>query len=123
MENKRPGYQRYPQELKERAVNMVRELRQSDPKDNGVIARVARQLGIGPESLRIWVTRAEIEDGKRPGMSESERSELASLRKEVRELRRANDILQAAATFMSIVRLCRFPARSMSFDLFGAGER
>jgi len=99
MENKRPGYQRYPQELKERAVNMVRELRQSDPKDNGVIARVARQLGIGPESLRIWVTRAEIEDGKRPGMSESERSELASLRKEVRELRRANDILQAAATF------------------------
>jgi len=78
---------------------MVRELKQSDPKDNGVIARVVRQLGIGPESLRIWVTRAEIEDGKRLGMSDPERSELASLRKEVRELRRANDILQAAATF------------------------
>jgi transposase len=99
MERKREGYQRYPQELKDRAVKMVQELRQVDPKDNGVIARVARQLGVGPESLRIWVTRAEIEDGKRPGMTETERNELVSLRKENRELRRANDILQAAATF------------------------
>jgi transposase-like protein len=99
MENIRTGYQRYPQELKERAINMVCELKQSDPKDNGVIARVARQLGIGPEPIRIRVTRAEIEDGKRPGKSESERSELASLCKEVRELRRANDIMQATATF------------------------
>jgi transposase len=99
MEKKREGYHRYPRELKDRAVNMVRELRQADPKDNGVIARVARQLGVGPESLRIWVTRAEIEEGKRPGMTDVERTELTSLRKEVRELRRANDILQAAATF------------------------
>jgi transposase len=99
MEKKKSGYTRYPQELKDRAVNMVRELRQADPKDNGVIARVARQLGVGSESLRIWVTRSEIEEGKRPGMTEAERSELVALRKENRELRRANDILQAAATF------------------------
>lgn len=99
MENKREGYHRYPQELKDRAVNMVRELRQVDPRDNGVIARVARQLGVGPESLRIWVTRSEIEEGKRSGMTEAERSELVALRKENRELRRVNDILQAAATF------------------------
>ena len=83
---------------------MVRELRQADPRDNGVIARVARQLGVGPESLRIWVTRSEIEEGKRPGMTEAERSELVALRKENRELRRANDILQAAATFFGAAR-------------------
>jgi transposase len=99
MEKKRAGHARYPQELKDRAVKMVQELRQADPKDNGVITRVARQLGVGSESLRVWVARADIEEGKRPGMTEAERDELRSLRKEVRELRRANDILQAAATF------------------------
>jgi len=48
---------RYPAELKERAVRMVTELRQQDPTDHGVISRVARQLGVGTESLRTWGTR------------------------------------------------------------------
>ena len=60
---------------------------------------MARQLGVGAESLRTWVKFAGIEEGKRPGMNEAERSELKELRKENRELRRANDILQAAASF------------------------
>lgn len=85
MEKKREGYNRYPQELRDRAVNMARELHQADPKDNDVIARVARQLGVGPESLRIWVTRAEIEEGPQPGMTDVERAELVSLGKEVRD--------------------------------------
>jgi len=123
MDKKQAGQTRYPSELKERAVRMVLDLRRADPNDKSVVSRVARQLGVGTESLRTWVTRAEIEEGQRPGMTEAERSELKELRKEVKELRRANDILQAAASFMSIVRLCRFPARAMTFDLFGAGER
>ena len=90
---------RYPDELKERAVKMVLELRRDDPGDHGVINRVARQLGVGSESLRNWVKRAEIQMGQRAGMTEAEREELATLRKEVRELRRANAILQAASTF------------------------
>jgi transposase-like protein len=85
--------------LKERAVRMVRDLQRADPQDKNVISRVARQLGVGSESLRTWVKLAEIEEGKRPGMNEAERSELKELRKENRELRRANDILQAAASF------------------------
>jgi len=56
MEKKKSGSGRYPQELKDRSVKMALELRQADPKDNGVIARVARQLGVGHESLRQWVT-------------------------------------------------------------------
>jgi transposase-like protein len=99
MDKKQAGQTRYPSELKERAVRMVRDLQRADPQDKNVISRVARQLGVGSESLRTWVKLAEIEEGKRPGMNEAERSELKVLRKENRELRRANDILQAAASF------------------------
>ena len=90
---------RYLVELKERAVKMVLELRRDDPGDHGVINRVARQLGVGSESLRNWVKRSEVQMGLRAGMTESEREELVSLRKENRELKRANAILQSASAF------------------------
>ncbi len=96
---KKPTSKRYPPELKERAVRMVLDLRQQDPHDKTVISRVARQLGIGDESLRAWVKRAEVDAGKRPGLTSEEQAELKRLRKENFELRRSNDILQAAATF------------------------
>ena len=96
---KKATSKRYPHELKERAVRMVKELRQQDPGDRAVISRVARQLGIGDESLRAWVKQAEIDDGQRAGLSTTEHAELKQLRKENLELRRANDILQAAASF------------------------
>src|SRR5664280_1713532 len=90
---------RYPPELKERAVKMVQELRAQDPRDKTVISRVARQLGIGDESLRSWAKQAEVDAGNRPGLTTEEQAELKRLRKENFELRRANDILQSAATF------------------------
>ena len=98
---KRPSAtsKRYPPELKERAVRMVGELRLSDPADQAVISRVARQLGVGTESLRQWVKQAEVDTGHRPGLTTAENDELKELRKENKELRRANDILQAAASF------------------------
>jgi transposase len=96
---KKPRSKRYPAELKERAVRMVKDLRQEDPGDRTVISRVARQLGIGDESLRAWVKQSEVDTGQRAGLSTTEQSELKELRKEVKELRRSNDILQAAATF------------------------
>jgi transposase len=96
---KKPTTKRYPPELKERAVRMVLDLREQDPHDKTVISRVARRLGVGDESLRGWVKRAEIDAGKRPGSTSEEQAELKRLRKENFELRRANDILQAAASF------------------------
>ena len=81
------------------ALQMVRDLRAQDPKDINVISRVARQLGVGTESLRTWVKQAEIDDGRRAGLTTEERAELTRLRKENFELQRSNDILQAAATF------------------------
>ena len=99
MDKKRTGQTRYPSELKDRAVRMVQDLRREDPNDKGIITRVARQLGVGSESLRNWVKQSDIDDGMRPGPSTDELAELKRLRKENFELRRANDILQSAATF------------------------
>jgi len=90
---------RYPAELKERAVKMTLDLQQQDPGDHGVINRVSRQLGVGSESLRLWVKRAEIDAGTRGGLTSAQEAELKELRKEVRELRRANAILQSASAF------------------------
>jgi len=99
MDKKHPSSKRYPPELKERAVKMVLDLQHQDPGDHGVIGRVARQLGVGVESLRTWVKQAEVDAGARPGLTTEEQAELTQLRKEVKELRRSNDILQAAASF------------------------
>ena len=99
MGKKQAGQTRYPSELKERAVRMVLDLQRADPQDKNVISRVARQLGVGSESLRNWVKQAQIDAGQRPGLTTEEQAELTRLRKENRELRRANDILQAAASF------------------------
>jgi transposase-like protein len=98
MEDK-PTQKRYPPELKERAVRLVHELQRQDPNDHGVISRVARQLGIGVESLRVWAKQADIDAGSRTGLSTEEREELKALRKKNFELQRANDILKAAAAF------------------------
>jgi transposase len=99
MDKKQAGQKRYPSELKERAVRMVLDLQPTDPHDENVISRVARQLGVGSESLRTWVKQAQIDAGQRPGPMSEEQVELTRLRKENRELRRANDILQASASF------------------------
>ena len=67
----------------------------------GVVTRVARQLGIGSESLRNWLRQAEIDSGGRPGTSTADAQRIAELERENRELRRANDILKAASIFFA----------------------
>ena len=80
-------------------MRMVLDLKRADPADHSVITRVARQLGVGVESLRTWVKQAEVDAGTKGGLTTEERAELVELRKKNRELERANDILQAAASF------------------------
>ena len=92
---------RYPAELRERAVRMVLEARRADPADHGVVSRVARQLGIGVESLRTWVRQAEVDGGFRPGTTTEDKARIAELEREVREVRRANEILKASAAFFA----------------------
>jgi transposase len=115
MEGQKATSKRYPPELKDRAVRMVQELRREDPGDTGVLSRVAGQLGVGLESLRTWVKQADVDAGDRSGLTTVERAELVELRKKNRELQRSNDILQAAASFMSNPRLCAAgPGREVS---------
>ena len=86
---------RYPLELRERAVKLARE------SERG-IAPVARDLGLNPETLRIWVRQAEADDGsRRDRLSSAEREELSALRRENRDLRRSNEILKAASVFFA----------------------
>ena len=86
---------RYPEELRERAVRLVYE-------SGRPIAAVARDLGVGPESLRTWVRSAEADAGERRDLLTSgERERLKDLEREVRELRRANEILKAASVFFA----------------------
>jgi len=92
---------RYPPELRERAVRMVLEAFEQSGERHGVVTRVARQLGIGAESLRSWVRQAEVDRGQRPGVSSEERRRIAELERENRELRRANEILKAASAFFA----------------------
>jgi transposase len=97
---------RYPDELRQRAVRMVFEVRKQTGEHKGVIGRVARQLGVGTESLRTWVRQAEVDGGQRLGTSTRDGQRLAELEREVRELRRADEILKAAAAFMRSAWLC-----------------
>ncbi len=90
-----------PDELRERAVRMVVEVRRETGETHGAIGRVARELGIGAESLRNWVNRAEVDSGRRPGTSSADAQRIAELERENRELRRANEILRSASAFFA----------------------
>ena len=96
------GGSNYPPELRERAVRMVGEVRPDYPSDWPAIVAVAKRLGIGSaETLRKWVRQAEVDGGTRPGVTSQESAEVRKLRAEVRELRRANEILKAASAFFA----------------------
>jgi transposase len=101
-ESKHPSQRRYPPELKERAVRMAQDaIAEQGGRQTGAITRIAGQLGVGVESLRGWLKQAEIDRGARPGTSSDDQARIAELERENRDLRRANDILKAAATFFA----------------------
>ena len=104
----RPG--RYPQELRERAVRMVFEHQDEHPSQWATICSIAHKFGVSSETLRKWVRRTETDDGLRPGLTTQERERLKGLEREVRELRRANEILKSAAAFFG-AELDRRPSR------------
>jgi transposase len=80
---------------------MVLEMRERTGERRGAIARVADQLGTHREALRGWIRQAEIDGGQRPGVPTEERQRIAELEREVRELRRANEILKAASAYFA----------------------
>lgn len=95
----KPTTRRYSPEEKAAAVRMVRTLRVELGTEHGTVNRVAAQLGYGTESLRSWVRQADIDEGLVLGTSTSEAARVKALEQEVRELKRANEILKRAASF------------------------
>lgn len=90
-----PAPKKYPDELRERAVRLVFE-------SGRPIAHVAADLGVHREALRQWVRQAEADAGGRSDrLTSSERERMKSLEREVRELRKANEVLKAASVFFA----------------------
>jgi transposase len=102
---------RYPHELRERAIRLVREHRNEHPSESAAIQSIAGKLGLTPETLRLWVRRDEVDQGRRPGVTSAERERIRELEREVRELRRANEILKAASAFFARELDPRWPPR------------
>jgi len=90
---------RYPKEVRERAVRMVFEHTKEHGSQWAAIQSISGKLGMTPETLRRWVRQAERDEGLRPGLTTDERARMKELEREVRELRRANEILKSAAAF------------------------
>ncbi len=89
-----PRGRKYPQELIDRGVRLVFE-------SGRPIAQVAADLGMHPEALRKRVRQAEIDSGRRDGLTSEEHEEIKKLRRENFELRRANEILKSASVFFA----------------------
>ena len=83
----------YSPEVRERVVGMVSEHRGEHRFGWAAICSIAEKFGCSSETLRKWVRRAEQDEGLRRGLSSDQLTELGELRREVRELRRANEIL------------------------------
>jgi transposase len=98
---------KYSDELRERATRMALDARRDPATAAGAIKRIADQLGIHPEALRTWVRQAEIDGGVRPGTSSDDAGRIVELEREVRELRRANEILRTSAAFFAAAELDR----------------
>jgi len=92
---------RYPVEVRERAVRLVVEHRGEYESEWAAIASVAQKCGMTAETLRKWVRQAEVDGGRRPGVTSEEARRIKELERENRELRRANEILKAASAFFA----------------------
>jgi transposase-like protein len=84
-------------------VRLVLEAREAEPELslNAAVVRIGPRVGINKDTLRGWCKQAEIDSGRRPGVTSSEAATIRELQQEVRELKRANEILLAASSFFA----------------------
>jgi len=98
---------RYSPEIRERAVRMVFDHQGEYASPWAAMTSISAKIGCTPETLRKWVRRTEVDQGIRNGTTREERERLKALEREVRELKRANEILRKAAAFFAQAELDR----------------
>lgn len=96
----KPTTRRYTEAEKAQAVRLVRQAR-AEGRGHGAVQRVAEQLGYGSETVRKWVKRADVDEGLKPGRSSQDAEKIKELEGELKELRRANQILRSASAFFA----------------------
>ena len=100
---------RYSPEVRERSVRMVLEHESQHDSQWATIRSIAGKIGCSAETLRKWVHRTEIDSGHREGITSDDRALLKELEREIRELRRANEILRKASAYFAQAELDRRP--------------
>ena len=98
---------RFSPEVHERAVRMVYEHRGEYPSLWAAVESIAPKIGCVPQTLLEWVKQAEVDSGARKGVTSDETQRIKDLEREVKELRRANDILKLASAFFAQAELDR----------------
>jgi len=98
---------KYSPEVRERAVRIVQEHRSDYPSLWAAIESIAPKIGCVPQTLHEWVKKHEIDTGMRDGVTSEERERIKALEREVKELRRANEILKLASAFFAQAELDR----------------
>ena len=100
---------RFSPEVRERAVRLVFEHAEQHDSQWGAIRSVAEKIGCSAETLRKWVRQGERDAGRRSGLTTDERELLKKQAREIRELRRANEILRKASAYFAQAELDRRP--------------
>lgn len=98
---------KFSPEVRERAVRLVQEHRGEYPSLWAAVESIAPKIGCVPQTLLEWVKRSEVDAGARPGTTTAEMQRIKDLEREVKELRRANEILRTASAFFAQAELDR----------------
>ena len=98
---------KFSPEVRERAVRMVQEHRGDYPSLWSAVESIAPKIGCVPQTLLEWVKRADVDAGVRPGVNTADAQRVKELEREVKELRRANEILKVASAFFAQAELDR----------------
>ncbi len=117
-----PAPRKYPNELRDRAQRLVAEARLQEPglSLNAAVLRIGPRVGVNPDTLRGWCKQAAIDAGERPGVSIADAAEIKALRSEVKELKRANEILLAASSFFASMSPGARPATAVVVEFIDA---
>ena len=98
---------KFSPEVIERAVRMVFDAKDQYPSQWAAIESIAGKIGCTAETLLEWVRKHEVDNGMRDGINSEERERIKALEREVKELRRANEILKLASAFFAQAELDR----------------